>query len=244
MDPLGILGHGVETVCWGGRPGGRGRAERAVVDDRVVTGGAPARYAGDMWRDAAACSSAGPEIFFEPSRAVEAKLICGICAVREACLAWADETGEVHGVWGGLTPSERGLVALEPEAPSLFELVCRRCAVAVSWPLEIDSIDELSVSRTSFRIARRDGRDLTGANRLSCRNGHLVGIAQPTDTRRTQLALDPGAVVPMGRERRRKLTAEGAPLAGGPGGAVPTPGSTDHPGARPRGVVPRSAGAS
>lgn len=37
----------------------------------------------------------------------EAKHICGLCPVRNACLAQALENNEQHGIWGGLDPDER-----------------------------------------------------------------------------------------------------------------------------------------
>jgi WhiB family redox-sensing transcriptional regulator len=39
----------------------------------------------------------------EPARA-----ICAGCLVRDSCLAHALEHDERHGVWGGLSPRERG----------------------------------------------------------------------------------------------------------------------------------------
>lgn len=36
-----------------------------------------------------------------------AKRICAACRIRRACLDWAIEHGEKHGVWGGMTPDER-----------------------------------------------------------------------------------------------------------------------------------------
>lgn len=41
-----------------------------------------------------------------------AKRICRRCPVITQCLAWAIETGEAWGIWGGQTPEERGV----PEA--------------------------------------------------------------------------------------------------------------------------------
>jgi WhiB family transcriptional regulator, redox-sensing transcriptional regulator len=61
--------------------------------------------------DQAACRDADPDIFFpekgEWTRAIEAKAICGSCPVREECLQWALETGQLFGTWGGLGERER-----------------------------------------------------------------------------------------------------------------------------------------
>ena len=40
---------------------------------------------------------------------VQAKILCGICKVREQCLLFALENEEVFGIWGGKTPVERGV---------------------------------------------------------------------------------------------------------------------------------------
>ena len=66
------------------------------------------------WRDQAACRVMPPELFF-PSGvtgiAVEhidaAKAVCHACPVRDACLRFAFETKQEHGIWGGTTENER-----------------------------------------------------------------------------------------------------------------------------------------
>lgn len=66
------------------------------------------------WRALAGCRTADPELFFPVSmsgrsldQVVEAKALCAACPVRSECLAFALETGQVHGIWGGLTAQER-----------------------------------------------------------------------------------------------------------------------------------------
>jgi len=65
------------------------------------------------WRTHGACISADPELFFPisssgASRRQEkrAKAICAGCPVKAECLAFALETRQVHGVWGGLGEEE------------------------------------------------------------------------------------------------------------------------------------------
>jgi WhiB family redox-sensing transcriptional regulator len=65
------------------------------------------------WRTHGACISADPELFFPisssgASRRQEkrAKAICAVCRVSAECLAFALETRQVHGVWGGLGEEE------------------------------------------------------------------------------------------------------------------------------------------
>jgi WhiB family redox-sensing transcriptional regulator len=73
-----------------------------------------AMRSGTDWRSMAACMSADPELFFPISatgpavyQVAEAKAVCAGCQVKRECLDFALATGEVHGVWGGLTDDER-----------------------------------------------------------------------------------------------------------------------------------------
>jgi WhiB family redox-sensing transcriptional regulator len=66
------------------------------------------------WRDAAACRDSEPNLFFpigSTGPAVDqieaAKAICLECSVREECLAYALETNQEAGVWGGYAEDER-----------------------------------------------------------------------------------------------------------------------------------------
>lgn len=57
---------------------------------------------------------ANPNIFFPETKQHEAKslpivrLICGGCTQRKECLDYANQHDIFHGIWGGLTPDERG----------------------------------------------------------------------------------------------------------------------------------------
>ena len=64
----------------------------------------------------AACVEIGdPDYFFPEGKAEEAerlpnlRRICGGCIERKECLAYAIKEEIQHGIWGGKTPSERGL---------------------------------------------------------------------------------------------------------------------------------------
>lgn len=63
------------------------------------------------WRANAACTGIDPEIFYPASEdeadAARAKVVCGECVVREACLEHALVVREKDGVWGGATERER-----------------------------------------------------------------------------------------------------------------------------------------
>jgi WhiB family redox-sensing transcriptional regulator len=66
------------------------------------------------WRHRAACLDEDPELFFPIGNTgpallqiEEAKQVCRRCDVRDACLQWAIEAGQDHGVWGGMSEDER-----------------------------------------------------------------------------------------------------------------------------------------
>jgi WhiB family redox-sensing transcriptional regulator len=61
------------------------------------------------WRTRGVCQSVDPETFFPaPSEPADAAIaLCRTCDVQGACLAWALEVGDCHGVWGATTPRER-----------------------------------------------------------------------------------------------------------------------------------------
>ncbi|MFF1444184.1 WhiB family transcriptional regulator [Streptomyces sp. NPDC058295] len=71
------------------------------------------------WRSYATCRETDPELFFaigprSARETAQAKRVCGGCPVRTACLEWALDTGQSHGVWGGLDEAERRQVARNP----------------------------------------------------------------------------------------------------------------------------------
>lgn len=66
------------------------------------------------WRHHAACRGADPELFFPVGTSgpalqqiTEAQAVCRRCPVSGECLAWALETGQDAGVWGGMSEEER-----------------------------------------------------------------------------------------------------------------------------------------
>jgi WhiB family redox-sensing transcriptional regulator len=66
------------------------------------------------WHERAACLGQDPELFFPVGNSGpalvqidEAKAVCGRCPVAEQCLRWALKAGQVDGIWGGTTESER-----------------------------------------------------------------------------------------------------------------------------------------
>lgn len=66
------------------------------------------------WQNNAECRDTDPRLFFpvgESGTAVQqindAKSVCGKCAVRKACLAYAIDTQQFYGIWGGTSEEER-----------------------------------------------------------------------------------------------------------------------------------------
>lgn len=66
------------------------------------------------WRKHAACRDVDPELFFPVGdtygareQTEAAKAVCQRCDAVASCLAWAFESGQQHGVWGGMSESER-----------------------------------------------------------------------------------------------------------------------------------------
>lgn len=69
------------------------------------------------WRSQASCRMTDPELFFPNGTSgptllqiEQAKRVCGGCPVSLDCLAWAIDTGQDAGIWGGLTEDERRAV--------------------------------------------------------------------------------------------------------------------------------------
>jgi WhiB family redox-sensing transcriptional regulator len=71
----------------------------------------------ETWQLRAACRGPASTLFFPPTaterkeareaRETQAKLICSTCPVQRACLDYALEIREPHGIWGGLNEHER-----------------------------------------------------------------------------------------------------------------------------------------
>ncbi|WP_193510451.1 WhiB family transcriptional regulator [Cryobacterium sp. BB736] len=61
------------------------------------------------WRADALCAQTDPELFFPEKGGSmrDGKAICNRCHVADRCLAYALETNQEHGLWGGLSAEER-----------------------------------------------------------------------------------------------------------------------------------------
>ena len=79
----------------------------------------------EVWQRRAACRGPASTLFYPPAapetrparegRERQAKAICAGCPVRVPCREFALTIREQHGIWGGLTETERQAL-LEPHA--------------------------------------------------------------------------------------------------------------------------------
>lgn len=70
------------------------------------------------WQDDARCTKTDPDLFFLEQGGSDGKLtvaraICAECSVAQQCAAYAVANGIQHGIWGGLTPTQRRKQARE-----------------------------------------------------------------------------------------------------------------------------------
>ena len=79
-------------------------------DEQVIDGIGRRDLMPAPWMVDAGCADADPALFFveHGKPGTEAKAICHTCCpVREACLDFALQSKERHGIWGGLTDKQR-----------------------------------------------------------------------------------------------------------------------------------------
>lgn len=76
------------------------------------------------WRHDAVCRDENPELFFPAGNTgpallqiAEAKAVCRRCPVASECLAWALESGQDAGVWGGMSEDERRALRRKKATP-------------------------------------------------------------------------------------------------------------------------------
>ncbi|WP_405866149.1 WhiB family transcriptional regulator [Streptomyces sp. NBC_00005] len=82
------------------------------------------------WSGRAACLREDPDLFFPIGSSGptliqidEAKAVCRRCPVVKQCLNWAVRVGQVEGIWGGMTESERRAMKRHREARQIEDTV-------------------------------------------------------------------------------------------------------------------------
>jgi WhiB family redox-sensing transcriptional regulator len=108
------------------------------VARRATTHAAP----GEPDWNSALCAQTDPELFYADGmggavhyRTVDAKKVCTRCPLQTACLAWALDTEQSYGVWGGATEDERRLMRRQGAsgASSDGEAKTQRCLDRQVW---------------------------------------------------------------------------------------------------------------
>ena len=67
------------------------------------------------WLGVAPCKADPDAMFATTDHGIEAaKAVCRRCPAVERCLQWALDTGEEHGVWGGMSEEERRPIRRRP----------------------------------------------------------------------------------------------------------------------------------
>ena len=99
IDPGRNHNPGMFTEAWGRR-----EREAAVHAELIALAEPPAD-----WMERALCAQVDPELFYPEigGDARPARRICQACPVIDQCLQHSLDTEEEHGVWGGLTRTER-----------------------------------------------------------------------------------------------------------------------------------------
>jgi WhiB family transcriptional regulator, redox-sensing transcriptional regulator len=101
------------------------------------------RHRDPAWRTRGVCQSVDPETFFPaPSEPADAAVaLCRTCDVQGACLAWALDVGDCHGVWGGTTPRERRAMLVAWRSQSLWPGPAARDDMAAEEFALADEVD-------------------------------------------------------------------------------------------------------
>jgi WhiB family transcriptional regulator, redox-sensing transcriptional regulator len=69
-----------------------------------------------IWSKKAVCRGMDPDLFYpvDGKLTIEAKIACHYCPVRDPCLEYG--LADPFGIWGGMTPTERGRIVRRREA--------------------------------------------------------------------------------------------------------------------------------
>ena len=113
----------------------------------------------DDWWQHAACRGADPDVFHpvrgDTAGTNAALAVCQTCPVRDDCLAYAMNTRQMHGVWGGLSANQRKKLA----SRWVRVMACEMCGMDVSLkagrPVRYcDECRDIARARTQSEYAR------------------------------------------------------------------------------------------
>ena len=109
------------------------------------------------WESRALCAQIGGDLWFPERReeAAEAIAICNQCPVRTACLQFALNNDITHGIYGGLTKTERRRLP-QPERPNRDAEIAR--LHADGWTVA-DLADRYSLSERGIHRVVKKVRD-------------------------------------------------------------------------------------
>lgn len=106
----------------------------------------------------AGCKNTDPDTFISTIYVEQqiAKSICRDCDARELCLAWALESGEENGVWGGLNAKERRTLRRNGTIPIRDCVHCGNTFVTAKPGATCCSPDCVNDHRRAVAAAKRD----------------------------------------------------------------------------------------
>lgn len=80
-------------------------------------------------------------------RIQHAKSLCAACPLTDACLEHAIRTHQPHGIWGGLTPTERKTTTLRPE-----------CGTEQAWRSHLSRHEGCTICRDAHKERQQADR--------------------------------------------------------------------------------------
>jgi len=164
------------------------------------------------WRARGVCQSVDPEVFFPaPSEPADAAVaLCRTCEVQGACLAWALEVGDCHGVWGATTPRERRamLVAWRSDEFDTFDAF--ESAANLLGPL---AGDQLASALNRPRVGSAASQDRAPKVRVPSQRGDSCNVNEARTSLDVHHDIDAKEGVVAARDSARRGAAVGLPAS-------------------------------
>jgi len=119
----------------------------------------------------AACAGKPTELWFPTGNIPDwkpARAICAVCPIADDCLAFAMETREQHGMWGGRSPHERVQMRRAAAQTAVREVAETRLSLGAAAA-------HLGISTNALTLAVSKGR---GPAHIAVRRFHGKGHAR------------------------------------------------------------------